>query len=77
MVSITPGDEKGGEISPPPVGPDLPVVGFPFGLGEEKPVLLGPLDDRRNGGLMTILVPEPVSDIAIVIGPERNLGGFD
>jgi hypothetical protein len=59
------------------VGQDLPVMGLSFGLGQVIIVLLGPLDDRRNGDLLTILVPEPVPDITVVVGLERNLGGFD
>jgi hypothetical protein len=59
------------------VGQDLPVMGLPFGLGEIKIVLFGPFDDRWNRDLLAILIPEPVPDIAVVIGPERNLGGFN
>jgi len=59
------------------VGQDLPVIGLSFGLGEIKIVLFGPFDDRWNRYLLGMLIPEPVPDIAEVIGPERNLGGFD
>lgn len=40
-------------------------------------MLFGPFDDRWNRDLQAILIPEPVPDIAIVLGPERNSGGFD
>ena len=59
------------------VGQDLPVMGLPFGLGKIIIVLLGPLDDCRDGDLLAILVPEPVPDIAVVVGPERDFGGLD
>jgi hypothetical protein len=59
------------------VGQDLSIVGFSLGPAEEKIMLLGPPDDRWQGGPLAVFLPEKIPDVAVVVGVERDSGVFD
>lgn len=59
------------------IGQDFPVMGFAFGPAEEKIIFFSPFNDCGDRDLLPILLPKQVSDIAVIIGLERDIRVFD
>jgi hypothetical protein len=62
---------------PDVIGQHFPVMGLPFGPGHVKIMLLGLLNDRREGNLLPVFLFEDVPDVAVVVGLDRDLRIFD
>lgn len=59
------------------IGQHLPIVGFGLGPTQEKIMFFGPSDDGRHGDLLSILLPEQIRDVAIVIGVKGDIRVFN
>lgn len=59
------------------VGQDPTVMGFPFGETQVKVILFGPLNNGRERNLLSVLIPEEIAEIGIVISVELNFGVFN
>lgn len=59
------------------IGQDFPVMGFAFGPAEEKIIFFSPFNDCGDRDLLPILLPKQISDIAVIIGLERDIRVFD
>lgn len=59
------------------VGQDLTVMGFSFGPTRVKVILFGPLNNGRDTDPLSVLIPEEIADIGVVISVELNFGVFN
>lgn len=59
------------------IGQDLAVMGFSLRPTKEKIMLLSPFDNRRDRDLLSMLLPEKIPDIAVVIGVEGDIRIFN
>ena len=59
------------------IGQDLPVMCLSLWPAKEKIMLLCPFDNCRDRDFLSVLLPEQVPDIAVVIGVEGDIRVFD